>query len=64
MKLAKEIQKRLGKKDYSMAKDMSLPDSTAWIRFKESKADYLTRLYRLYEISGLTASQFIELFKK
>lgn len=63
-KIAEVIQKRLELSDRKMSIAMKMTDNTTWRKFKESKSDYLTRLYRLYEISGLTASQFLELFKK
>lgn len=64
MELAKKIQKKLKASDYGMAQKMQLRDVTAWQRLKESKAGYLKPLYRLFEISELTADEFVQLFKK
>lgn len=64
MKFIEEIQNRLKLSGRQMAIKLKLYESNYYKSFKEAKRKIsLVNLVRLYEISGLTAEQFMDLLK-
>jgi hypothetical protein len=61
--IAKQIQARLKESDRAMSKRMQMTDNTTWRIYKESKAGYLKTLIRLFEISGLSEKQFLQMLR-
>lgn len=65
MEFIKEIQERLKLSSRQMAIKLKLYESNYYKSFKEAKRKIsLVNLVRLYEISGLTATEFMALLQK